>query len=205
MAHHNKEGFRMKPFLVSLAASVLAASMGLSTSALASQDSPQPGQAAPNLSGLHDFDFLVGSWRVHHKRLKERLANSHEWQEFEGTCTMRPLMNGYGNVDDNAIDLPGDNYRGIGLRSYDPKTGQWAIWWVDSRMPFNPLDPPVKGHFENGVGNFYSDDTLRGKTIRVRYTWSRITPTSAHWEQAYSPDGGKTWETNWLMEFERAS
>lgn len=195
----------MKPFRVSLAASVLVASMGLSAPAPATQDSPQPGQPTQNLSGLHDFDFLVGSWRVHHRRLKERLANSHEWQEFEGTCTMRPLMNDYGNVDDNTIDLPGDAYRGVGLRSYDPKTGQWAIWWLDSRMPFNPLDPPVKGRFENGVGNFYSDDTLRGKTIRVRYTWSHITPTSAHWEQAYSPDGGKTWETNWQMEFVRAS
>jgi hypothetical protein len=100
--------------------------------------------------------------------------------------------------------MPGNPYHGVGLRSYDPKTGEWAIWWVDGRMPHAPLDPPVKGHFENGVGNFYSDDTLRGKTVRVRYTWSHITPTSARWEQAYSPDAGKTWETNWQMEFERA-
>ena len=169
----------------------------------ATQDTPKPPQGSPNLSGLHDFDFLAGSWRVHHRRLKERLADSHEWVSFEGTCTMRPLMDGYGNVDDNFLDMPGNPYHGVGLRSYDTKTGEWAIWWVDGRMPHSPLDPPVKGHFENGVGNFYSDDTLRGKTIRVRYTWSHITPTSARWEQAYSPDAGKTWETNWEMEFER--
>jgi hypothetical protein len=193
-----------RPSLV-FAATVLAVSIGSGCPALASQDPPRPGEAARNLAGLHDFDFLIGDWRVHHRRLKERLAGSHDWVEFEGTCRMRPLMNGYGNVDDNVMSMPEGAYRGVGLRSYDPETGQWAIWWLDSRMPSNPLDPPVKGRFEHGVGTFYSDDTLRGKPVRVRYIWSRITPKSAHWEQAYSPDGGKTWETNWTMEFERAS
>jgi hypothetical protein len=89
------------------------------------------------------------------------------------------------------------------LRACDPKTGQWAIWWLDGRTPFGDLDPPVKGRFENGVGTFYSDDTLRGKTVRVRFTWSNITATSAHWEQAFSPDGGKTWEVNWIADFKR--
>ncbi|MFK2874558.1 DUF1579 domain-containing protein [Dyella lipolytica] len=161
-------------------------------------------QAAPHLSSLHDFDFLVGNWRVHHRKLKERLAGSHDWVEFDGTCSMRQLMNGWANVDDNVMSVPGSAYRGVGLRSYDPKTGLWAIWWLDGRDPFGNLDPPVKGHFVNGVGNFYSDDTLNGKPVRVRYTWSHITSTSARWEQAYSPDGGKTWETNWVMDFVRA-
>lgn len=194
----------MKRFSTLLAFACVTALVG-STPALATQDSPTPTEHAANLSGLHDFDFLVGDWRVHHRRLKERLAGSHEWVEFEGTCSMRPLMGGYSNVDDNVMNMPGGAYRGVGLRAYDPKTGQWAIWWLDSRMPFNPLDPPVKGRFENGVGTFYADDTLRGKPIRMRFIWSHITKTSAHWEQAFSPDGGKTWETNWLMEFERAS
>jgi len=194
----------MKTFRLAIASAAIAALMGTAL-ASASQDSPKADNTPVTLSGLHDFDFLIGSWRVHHRRLKERLAGSHEWVPFEGTCTMRPLMGGYGNVDDNFLDMPGGPYHGVGLRSYDPKTGQWAIWWLDGRMPFNDLDPPVKGRFENGVGMFYSDDTLRGKTVRVRYTWSHITPKSAHWEQAYSPDGGKTWETNWTMEFERES
>jgi len=186
-----------------LRTALIASAFAVAPSVHATQDAPKAPESAPNLSGLHDFDFLAGNWRVHHKRLKERLANSHEWISFEGTCSMRTLMDGYGNVDDNFLDMPGNPYHGVGLRSYDTKTGEWAIWWVDGRMPHNPLDPPVKGHFENGVGNFYSDDTLRGKSIRVRYTWSHITPTSAQWEQAYSPDGGKTWEVNWHMEFER--
>ena len=193
----------MNSLTIAIAASVFAVS--IASPAQASQDSPPAGQTADNLSGVHDFDFLAGDWRVHHRRLSQRLANNHEWVPFEGTCSMRPLMQGYGNVDDNFLDLPQGAYHGVGLRSYDPKTGQWSIWWLDSRMPSNPLDPPVRGGFKDGVGTFYADDTLRGQKIRVRYTWSHITPKSAHWEQAYSPDGGKTWETNWTMEFERAS
>ncbi|MGC1549033.1 MAG: hypothetical protein WA777_10940, partial [Rhodanobacter sp.] len=130
---------------------------------------------------------------------------SHDWVEFDGTLSMRKLMDGWANVDDNVLYVPGGTYRGVGLRSYDPKTGQWAIWWLDSRDPFGNLDPPVKGHFVNGVGTFYTDTTLNGKTIRMRFIWSHITPTSARWEQAYSPDGGQTWETNWVMEFKRVS
>lgn len=192
----------MKRFRVTLAVALLAAAIGSIVPVRSSQDNPKALQAT-NLSSLHDFDFLVGRWQVHHRRLKERLANSHEWQEFDGTCVNFPLMGGWGNVDDNVINLPGDNYRGVGLRSYDPKTGQWAIWWLDGRNPFGDLDPPVKGRFEKGVGIFYADDTLRGKRIRMRFTWSKITPTSAHWEQAFSPDGGKTWEINWRMELRR--
>jgi hypothetical protein len=186
------------------AAAALAATVGIVVPSSASQDNPQRIEKADE-SGLHDFDFIVGEWRVQHRRLKERLANSREWVEFDGTSRNWPLMDGWGNVDENLINLPGDTYRGVSLRAYDPKTGQWAIWWVDSRSPHGALDPPVKGKFVNGVGTFYSDDTLRGKPIRVRYVWSKITPTSAHWEQAFSPDGGKTWEVNWTMEFQRVS
>lgn len=194
----------MKSSRGTLAAAVLATAMGSVAPAHSGQDNPQPLQAA-NLNGLHDFDFLVGQWQSHHRRLKERLAGSHEWEEFEGTLSMRKLMDGWANVDDNVLKLPGDEYRAAALRAYDPKTGQWAIWWLDGRNPVGELGPPVKGHFENGVGTFYADDTLRGKPIRMRFVWSRITPTSARWEQAFSPDGGKTWETNWIMEFRRVS
>ena len=198
----------MKNLRTALSTGVLTATLGLISPAAiapanAAQDNPKPVPAAANLAGLHDFDFLIGDWRVKHRRLKERLAGSHEWVEFDGTCSNRKLMEGWGNVDDNLLNLPGDVYHGVGLRSYDPKSGQWAIWWLDGRNPFGDLDPPVKGRFENGVGSFYADDTLRGQKIRMRFMWSQITPTSAHWEQAFSPDGGKPWETNWVMEFKR--
>jgi hypothetical protein len=153
--------------------------------------------------GVHDFDFLVGEWRVHHRTLKERLANSHEWIEFEGTLVNQALMAGYSNVDDTVFEKPGAPFRGVALRSFDSKTQQWSIWWLDSRTPLGPVDPPMRGSFRDGVGTFYADETFNGKPVRTRFLWTEITPTSAHWEQAYSPDGGKTWETNWVQDIVR--
>jgi hypothetical protein len=150
----------------------------------------------------HDFDFLIGQWRVHHRRLKERLAGSHEWVEFEGESRLWMTMDGHGTVDDNLIGLPGGAYRAMGIRGYDPKTQTWAIWWLDARNPHD-IEPPVVGNFQNGVGTFEGDDTFRGKPIKVRFTWSHITPNAAHWQQAFSPDGGKSWEPNWEMDFTR--
>jgi hypothetical protein len=202
-AHNTSEDHRMNRKTQIIAAG-LAVSLGAASSAHATQDPPHGNTATENLAGLHDFDFLQGDWRVHHRKLNDRLVGSHSWTEFDGTCSTRLLMGGYANVDDNVLDTPDGTYRGVALRSYDPKTGEWTIWWLDGRMAGNPLDPPVKGRFENGVGTFYSDDTLRGKPIRVRYTWSHVTARSAEWEQAFSPDGGKTWEVNWHMDFVRA-
>jgi hypothetical protein len=91
------------------------------------------------------------------------------------------------------------------LRTFDAESGLWSIWWVDGRSPLGPLDPPVRGGFEEGTGVFFADEIFNGKPIRVRYTWSAISPTTCHWEQAFSTDGGATWETNWLMDFRRAA
>ena len=192
----------MHKFMFALRTAV--ALLGAVCMAHASQDYPAPKLLKPDLSGLHDFDLRAGEWVCHHRRLKERLAGSHEWQEFDGTQSFRLLIDGYANEDENVMNLPGGAYKGVTLRAYDPKTGQWAIWWLDGRTPFGDLDPPVKGRFVNGVGVFYANDTLRGKPVRVRFTWSNITANSAHWEQAFSPDGGKTWELNWVTDFARA-
>jgi hypothetical protein len=151
----------------------------------------------------HDFDFLFGSWKVRHRRLVERLAGSTEWQEFDGTCVTAPLLNGLGNVDDNWLDIPSGAYRAIAVRSFDPQSKQWAIWWLDGRSP-HQLDVPVKGGFLDGVGTFLANDTLREKPVLVRFQWSAITPATAEWRQAFSPDDGRTWEVNWEMWFSRA-
>jgi len=164
-----------------------------------------PSQATATQAGLHDFDFFMGEWTVHHRRLRERLAGSHDWEEFEGTTSTRKILGGWGNMDDNLLDMPGAAYRAVTLRSFDQATGLWSIWWLDGRSPSANLDPSVKGRFENGIGTFYADDTLNGKPIRVRFTWSHSSATACHWEQAFSPDGGKTWETNWIMEFRRSA
>jgi len=153
-------------------------------------------------AGVHDFDFQVGSWRVHHR--VKRAGAAESWMEFDGTCTNRPLMAGTANVEDHVFNKPNGVTHGIGLRAFDPKTARWAIWWVDGRDPFAALDPPVKGRFENGVGTFYSDGMVDGRAIRTRFIWSHITKTSARWEQAFSSDGGATWDTNWIMEFRRS-
>ena len=176
--------------------------IGAGTLAVASQDAPKP-TVTQDLSGVHDFDFFVGQWKTHSRRLKERLMGSHDWEEFDGTIRSFPLMTGLANVDDTEFDTPEGIYRGVAPRAYDPKTGLWAIWWIDGRNPHGALDPPVKGRFAHGVGTFYADDTLRGKPIKVRFVWSDITPTSARWEQAYSDDGGKTWEVNWSQVLQR--
>jgi uncharacterized protein DUF1579 len=163
-------------------------------------ETKKPAEVKADIDGIHDFDFIIGSWRVHHRRLKERLANSHEWVEFEGTTTAQKVLGGFGNLDDNVLDLPGGTYRAIALRAYDPEKKRWFIWWLDSRNPGN-LDPPVVGRFENSVGTFYADDTFNGKPVQVRFLWTGVMSNAPHWEQAFSVDAGQTWETNWIMDF----
>jgi hypothetical protein len=153
-------------------------------------------------SGVHDFDFLQGDWRVHHRRINPA---TKKWVEFNGMGTNRTVMGGTGNVEEHTLHAPTGAYQAVALRAYDPKTLEWAIWWLDGRYPSGPLDSPVKGRFENGVGAFYADYVQDGKRMRGRFLWSNITSTSARWEQAASADGGKTWAVNWIMTFERVA
>jgi hypothetical protein len=192
----------MKLTRTMLVTSAMVLTLSQTLSVQAAQDNPPPASAL-DMSGLHDFDFLIGEWRVHSRKLKERLVGSQEWEEFDGTIRAMKLMEGFANVDDTVFHLPEGDYRGVAPRAYDPKTGLWAIWWIDARNPHGALDPPVKGRFQNGVGTFYADDTLRGKPVKVRFTWSHITAKTARWEQAFSGDGGKTWETNWTQKLEK--
>ena len=166
---------------------------------------PQERSVAPvPPDGRGDFDFLAGRWKVAHRRLRRRLVGDTCWEEFGGVCESRPIIGGVGNIDDNVLELPGGTYRAATLRVFDPAAGLWSIWWVDGRAP--RLEPPVYGCFEGGVGVFLGDDTLDGgRPVRVRFTWSEITAHSACWDQAFSADGGATWEDNWTMRFGRMS
>jgi hypothetical protein len=192
----------MKNFHVALTIGLLITVVSAIAHGRSSQDTSKSVQATANASGVHDFDFIIGEWRVRHHYLR---ASTHEWLETDGTCSNRKLMDGSANLEEHLLNAPSGAYRAIALRTYDPKTEQWAIWWLDGRDPIGPLDPPLKGRFENGVGTFYANDTVNGKPIRKRFIWLNITTTSARWEQAYSSDAGKTWETNWIMEFQRVS
>lgn len=149
-----------------------------------------------------DFDFFIGSWQVAHRRLKHRLAGCSEWIGFSGACVTRHTLGGFGNVDDNLLELPEGSYRAITLRSFDPDSGHWSIWWLDGRNPTR-LDVPVVGRFVDGVGSFFAEDTFEGRPIRVRFLWTVPRPDGPRWEQAFSLDAGATWETNWVMDFSR--
>lgn len=149
-----------------------------------------------------DFDFVLGDWRVKHRRLKERLANSDEWIEFDGEMSTRSVLGGFGNIEDNLLKFPEGEFRAVALRSYDAANHTWSIWWLDGRFP-GRIDVPVVGSFAEGVGTFYAEDTFQGKPIRIRFLWSRRGADQLRWEQAFSPDAGATWETNWTMDFFR--
>jgi hypothetical protein len=151
----------------------------------------------------HDWDFLVGRWMVRNRRLKQRLAGSTQWEEFNSTLINWPVLGGLGNVGDNVFEAAGGTYRGVSVRAFDPGTRQWLSWWLDGRTPAR-IAPSVSGGFTKGVGTLTGDDELNGRPIKVRSRWSEITRTSARWEQAFSADGGSTWETNWVSEFTRA-
>ena len=148
-----------------------------------------------------DFDFLLGDWRVAHRKLATRLTHSDDWHMFGGTMRARPILSGHGNFDENAIDAPEGRYEACSLRLYDPAAATWSIHWIDGR--FMRPDPPMLGRFTDGAGTFFGDDRFEGRPVRVRFLWSRVTPTSARWEQAFSADGGTSWETNWIMDFSR--
>ena len=156
------------------------------------------------VSSAHDFDFIHGHWHVRHRRLRTRLAGCTEWIAFDGQSCTRPLLGGSGNVEDNTLDMPGDAYRAITLRVFDPANGRWSIWWLDGRYP-DRLDVPVTGGFDDGRGAFFADDSFDGRPIRVRFQWFVHGADAARWEQAFSEDGGATWETNWTMDFTRAA
>ncbi|MFP2924946.1 hypothetical protein ACLESO_06960 [Pyxidicoccus sp. 3LG] len=185
--------------------SLLAAASGLMPSGTAVAAAPSPGSGTTvGPGGPGDFDFFLGTWSVKHRRLRQRLANNNDWQEFDGTCRVWSLLGGLANINERVVNRPDGAYRGLGLRAFDPTTKTWADWNLDARHPHR-IDVPIIGTFTNGVGTFLSDDTFEGRPIKVRGMFSKITPTSAQWEQAFSPDGGKTWETNWVMRYTRTA
>ena len=138
-----------------------------------------------------------------HRRLRERLVSCDDWEEFDGTSEMRTVLGGNGNVEDNLLHISTGTYRAIAIRSFDPIKKCWAIWWLDGREP-HALDIPVIGTFENATGSFYANITHESDPAQLRFLWLTANRTAPRWEQAMSIDGGKTWETNWTMNFERA-
>jgi hypothetical protein len=149
--------------------------------------------------GQRDFDFELGVWKLHLKRLEHPLTNSDTWVEFDGTSVTRTLWDGRANVEEFEVDSPSGHIEGLTLRLYNPQTQQWSLYWANSKAGAMG-GPPNVGVFKDGRGEFYCQDTLDGRAILIRYVWSDITPNSAHFEQSFSDDGGKTWEVNWITD-----
>ncbi len=148
---------------------------------------------------MHDFDFFVGTWDTINRRLLKALAGCTEWDEFPATSQATTMLGGLANIDE--IAFPTKGYNGMTVRLFDPETKEWCLYWMSSRTPV--MTVPQVGHFVDGVGDFLGDDIYEGQAIRVRYLWSGISATTARWEQAFSVDGEKTWETNWTMDMTR--
>ncbi len=175
------------------------------TGTLAAGLSPSTAQAAENGAPVvpnTDFDFWIGDWKQKNRRLRTPLAGADDWYEFESRSTARHIWGGLGNMDEYYGDAPSGKITGMSMRFYDPKAEQWSIYWATAANP--RVGVPTIGSFKNGVGEFFDQEDLNGKSILVRYTWSKITPVSCRWDQAFSDDFGKTWETNWIMENARA-
>ncbi|TWH99468.1 hypothetical protein IP90_03083 [Luteimonas cucumeris] len=162
---------------------------------------PATPAAARRQDGRGDFDFYIGRWQVRNERLKQRWVGSDDWDVFDATDECRPILGGLGTIDEYVTDHYGERLIGNTLRLFDPKTRQWSAYWVSNRS--GVLEPPVIGRFKDGIGTFVGKDVDAGVPILVRYLWTEITPTSAKWDQAYSRDDGKSWETNWIMRMTR--
>jgi hypothetical protein len=155
-----------------------------------------PATAPPVRDGQHDFDFSVGTWRTHITRLQKPLSGSTTWIKMEGTKTERKIWNGRAHLEEIEADGPTGHMEGLTLFLYNPKAHQWSQTFASSRD--GTLGSAVIGAFKNGRGEFYGQDTFNDKAILVRAIWSDITQDAHKFEQAFSEDGGKTWETNFI-------
>jgi len=153
--------------------------------------------------GQHDFDFEFGSWKCHIARLQHPLTGSSTWFEYEGTSVVRQVWGGRANLGELEVAGAAGRIEGLSLRLYNPDTRQWYISWANSRD--GALGPPMIGQFENGRGEFYDQEMFNGRAIYVRFIFSDVTPRAFRLEQAFSADGGKTWEPNWIATFTRMS
>jgi hypothetical protein len=160
---------------------------------------PSATSAVPTArDGQHDFDFELGSWKIHLKRLEKPLSGLTKWIEFDGTTVTRKIWNGRAQIEEFETNGAAGRVEGLTLRLYRPEAHQWYLYWANGKDGI--LGQPTIGEFKNGVGEFYDQEPYNGRAILVRFIWSRITTNSAHFEQSFSDDGGKTWEVNWITD-----
>jgi len=162
---------------------------------------PRPeARAAPELrDGAHDFDFEFGRWKAHIARRLKPLTGSTTWVEYDGLSVVRPVWGGQANLGELDVAGPAGRIQGMSLRLYDASARQWKIRWANSAD--SELGAPMVGSFANGRGLFYNQETLNGRAILVRFVFSNMAATGFRIEQAFSDDGGRNWEVNWISDF----
>jgi hypothetical protein len=178
-----------------------AAREAASASASAARLSPAT-DAAPPRDGSHDFDFNIGVWHTHIRRLTHPLSNSSDWFEVDGTVRIRKVWDGRAQLEEIEADGPKGHWESMTLFLYNPTAHQWSLHFANASD--GTVTDPSTGEFHDGRGEFYSPDTFNGRAILTRQIWSKITPDSHQFEQAFSTDGGKTWETNFVANLTRA-
>lgn len=155
----------------------------------------------PSTGRAGDFDFLAGRWAIRNRRLKTRWAGASDWEDFDGDATCHTVLGGLGSIEE--LRIPPGQPRGLGIRLLNTGTGVWSDYWVQSGSGL-VLPPPMTGVFADGVGTFTATGDMDGDIpIHSRGVWDRITPHSCRWHQAFSRDGGATWEHNWFMDWTR--
>ena len=152
--------------------------------------------SAQQRDGSRDFDFEIGTWKTHLKRLVKPLSGSTTWVEYEGVTKVTKVFDGRANLVELKATGSAGTFEGLSLRLYNPQSRQWSLNFANVNS--GVLVAPAIGEFKNGRGEFYNQDTLNGRSILVRFIISDITPNSCRFEQAFSDDGGKTWEVNWI-------
>jgi hypothetical protein len=146
--------------------------------------------------GQHDFDFEIGTWHTQLKRLAHPLSGSDEWLEYEGVTTVRRVWNGRANLVELTADGPDGHFEGLNLRLYNPRSRQWSLNFASSKG--GTLGQPTIGGFTGGRGEFFDQEDFDGRAIFVRFVITPIDADTIRFEQAFSEDGGKTWEINWV-------
>jgi hypothetical protein len=183
---------------------VLALGAGAVASAgrAAVQGGPPAFPAPAQHDGAHDFDFLIGDWKAHVRRLPDRLTGSAKWLEYDGISNHRTLLGSAANFEEFEVDGAAGHLKGQTLRLYSPETKQWSIYLVD--VDKGVLSTPAQvGQFTGPRGEFYAQDVWKGRAVYIRYVWLNLGPKAARMEQAFSADGGRTWEVNWICELSR--
>jgi hypothetical protein len=201
--HRNKEDIMTSQTRRTVIAATLATGAGV---AIAAQAAPSAAESAvdPNRDGAHDFDFLIGDWKAHVRRLPDRLVGSTDWITYDGISNHKKLLDSNANFEEFDVRNSEKNLRikAQTLRLYNPATHQWSIYLVDVDNGTLGL-PATVGQFTNGRGELFDQEEYKGRAILVRYLWLNILPNAARMEQSFSPDGGKTWEVNWICELSR--